>query len=133
MFSFTACGTAFHAGLVGEFLLEHFPTIRARCLEGLASLGFVVDREKNELSRTRNAETLISADGSPVKIFVIPTDEEMVMTEDTVALIEGHYDVHTGFNYSFQRPDYRNTMREEGLISELEKNPKLRSILAVPH
>ncbi|MBN2351855.1 MAG: acetate kinase [Spirochaetales bacterium] len=109
---------------------EMNPHIRARCLEGLAPLGFIVDLEKNELSRTRNAETVISADRSPVKIFVIPTDEEIVMTEDTVALIEGHYDVHTHFSYTFQKPDYCNIMREEGLRSELEKNPKLKSILA---
>jgi acetate kinase len=110
---------------------EMNPLIRGRCLTGLEGLGIVVDPYKNELSRTRNAETVISADGSPVKIFVIPTDEEIVMTEDTVALLGGTYDVHTRFDYSFQRKDYRNTLREEGLKTELAKNPKLKSIIAV--
>ena len=50
---------------------------------------------------SRHAETCISSDTSVVKIFVIPTDEELVMTEDAFALMNGTYDVHTNFKYSF--------------------------------
>jgi acetate kinase len=92
-------------------------------------LGIILDPAKNELARTRNAETCISADNSPVKIFVIPTDEELVMTEDAYALMKGNYDVHTNFTYSFQSPDYVNKGRAEGLKSDLEKNPRLADII----
>jgi acetate kinase len=104
--------------------------VRKKCLEGLENIGCELDEKKNELSRTRNAETLISKDKSKVKIFVIPTDEEMVMTEDTSALLRGEYDIHTRFTYSFQSRDYKNKIREEGLIEEIAKKPELEKIIA---
>jgi acetate kinase len=107
-------------------------TIRGKCLEGLENLGMVVDPVKNNLSHTRNAETEISRPESPVRIFVIPTDEEMVMTEDTVALIEGRYDIHTRFTYSFQSKTYRNLIRESALAEEINANPEVRSIIITP-
>ena len=61
---------------------------------------------------------------------MIPTDEELVYTEDTVALLEGRNDVHTNFTYSFQDPHYVNHLREESFKKELEKNPELASIKA---
>lgn len=109
---------------------EHSPIIREKCLEGLEFLGIKLDKEKNKLANSSNAETCISADDSKVKIFVIPTDEELVMTEDAFALMQGTYDVHTNFKYSFQSPDYINKARAEGLKKELEDLPALASILA---
>jgi acetate kinase len=84
---------------------------REKSLSGLEELGIVIDKDKNLLSQTRNAETEISSPGSRVKVFVIPTDEELVMTEDTFALMSGVYDVHTKFAYSFQKPVYENNAR----------------------
>ena len=114
----------FTAG-VGEFGAD----VRLAVCEGLTHLGIKIDPKKNELARTRNAETCISADDSPVKIFVIPTDEELVMTEDAYALMKGTYDVHTNFTYSFQSPDYVNKARTEGLKKDLEKKPELANII----
>lgn len=109
---------------------EHSPRIRELATENLEILGVKMDLKKNALSNTSNAETLISADDSKVKIFVIPTDEELVMTEDAYALMKGTYDVHTNFKYSFQSKNYVNKAREESLKKELEKLPELREILA---
>ncbi len=109
---------------------EHSPRIRELATENLEILGVKMDLRKNALSNTSNAETLISADDSKVKIFVIPTDEELVMTEDAYALMKGTYDVHTNFKYSFQSKDYVNKAREESLKKELEKLPELKEILA---
>lgn len=109
---------------------EHSPRIRELATENLEILGVKMDLKKNALSNTSNAETLISADDSKVKIFVIPTDEELVMTEDAYALMKGTYDVHTNFKYSFQSKDYVNKAREESLKKELEKLPDLKEILA---
>ena len=109
---------------------EHSPRIRELATENLEILGVKMDLRKNAISNTSNAETLISADDSKVKIFVIPTDEELVMTEDAYALMKGTYDVHTNFKYSFQSKDYVNKAREESLKKELEKLPELKEILA---
>nr|MQY76253.1 propionate kinase [Spirochaeta sp.] len=49
----------------------------------MEELGIKLDNRKNYISMTRDGETLISAEDSRVKIFAIPTDEELVMTEDT--------------------------------------------------
>jgi len=83
------------------------------------------------LSITFNADLYISAEDSRVRIFVIPTDEEIVFVEDAVAILEGRYDVHhTEFKYSFEDPAYRNKMRDEEFARECEKNPALAKIVA---
>ncbi|MDR0539446.1 MAG: acetate kinase [Spirochaetaceae bacterium] len=117
----------FTAG-VGEFA----GFMRTKFCKGLEKLGFVLDEEKNNLARTRNCESLISADNSPLPIYVIPTDEELVMTEDAFALLNGTYDIHTKFAYSFQKKDYVNKARAAGLEKDLAKNPALKKIIALP-
>jgi acetate kinase len=111
---------------------ERGATIREKAVAGLEDLGIKIDSRANQISRTRNAETLISTSDSPVKIFVIPTDEELVMTEDTYALLQGTYKVHTRFTYSFQSPDYRNKERAVALADELKEKPELAAIIASP-
>lgn len=110
---------------------EMNPDIRELSLSGLENFGIKIDKKKNRLSRVKCAETLISAADSNTKIFVIPTDEELVMTEDTYALLAGTYDVHTRFTYSFQKKSYVNKEREAKLQLLLKKDPKIRSILAL--
>ncbi|MDR1467660.1 MAG: acetate kinase [Spirochaetaceae bacterium] len=117
----------FTAG-VGEFAT----VIRQKVLEGLAPVGYVYDPAKNDLAHTRNAETNIAADGAKIPIFIIPTDEELVMTEDAFALMKGTYDVHTNFKYTFQDKSYVNKSRAEGLKGDLQKNPALADIIAHP-
>jgi acetate kinase len=105
-------------------------TIRRLALEGLEELGIRLDSRRNELALCRNAETIISTDSSPVKAYVIPTDEELVMTEDAQALMTGTYDVHTNFRYSFQDPAYVNKERAAALERDLAERPELRDCLA---
>lgn len=102
--------------------------IRAKVCEGLEFLGIRLDPEKNRLARTRNAEVCISRDDSPVKVFVIPTDEERVIIEDTVAIMNGTYDDHTRFVYPFQKPDYVNHQRRLEFERECEQKPELRAL-----
>ena len=109
---------------------ERGPIIREKACSGLENYGIKIDPERNQWSFTGNAETYIHADDSKTKIFVIPTDEELVMTEDAYALMKGTYDVHTNFTYSFQSPDYVNKAREEGLKGDLVKRPNIAKILA---
>ncbi|HUT04880.1 MAG TPA: acetate kinase [bacterium] len=97
---------------------EMSPEIRGKSLENMEALGIKLDKERNEAARTRNKELVISADDSRVKVLVIPTDEEYVFTADVVAILENRYDVHTKFEYSFQRSGYVNTMRDESYAKE---------------
>ena len=105
---------------------------RGKALEGLDFLGIKYDPAKNEASRTRNAETEISAKNSKVKIYVIPTDEERVFVEDVAGLLNGTYDVHTNFSYTFQKPGYRNTLRDRAFEKECAKKPALLDIAVDP-
>lgn len=100
---------------------EMSTTTRSKILEGLELFGIRYDSEKNSVARTRNKESDISAPDSKVKIFVIPTDEELVFVEDVVALIEGRYDIHTNFKYTFQEKGYKNLMRERAYKKEQEE------------
>src|SRR5574344_1759033 len=112
---------------------EHSALIRGKCLEGLEWMGVKIDPKKNAIANTGNAETCISADDSKVKIFVIPTDEELVMTEDAYALMKGTYDVHTNFTYRFQSPSYENKARKAALEGDLKKRPHIKDIIAKIH
>ena len=111
---------------------EQAPAIRRRVVEDLDILGIKTDMEKNDLSATPNAETDITAPDSKTKVYVIPTDEELVMTEDTYALMNGSYDAHTNFTYSFQSRDYSNKARAARFAKQVEKSPKLKEIVAKP-
>ncbi|MBQ9238824.1 MAG: acetate kinase [Treponema sp.] len=111
---------------------EHSVSQRAAALEGLEPLGIVLDKNKNILASRTGSETCISAEYSPTKVFVIPTDEELVMTEDTYALLKGTYDIHTKFTYSFQDPQYVNKARAASLQEELAEHPDLEQVLARP-
>ncbi len=112
---------------VGEMAADH----RARALEDLEFMGVKVDLEKNKVARTRNAESDISAPDSKVKIFVIPTDEELVIIEDVVAILNGSYDIHTKFKYSFQDPNYRNKLRDTEFEKQLQKKPEMAKAKAI--
>jgi acetate kinase len=98
--------------------------MREEICSGLEELGVKIDPERNRQATSRNHEFVISADPSPVKVFVIPTDEELVFVEDVVGILEGTYGTHD-FHYSFEKPEYRNELREEAYKREIdEKNKK---------
>jgi acetate kinase len=80
--------------------------IRARAIRGLEHIGIIFDEERNNSAMTRKRETLITSDDSPVKVYVIPTDEELVFTEDVAAILDGSYTDHMNFEYSFSKPDF---------------------------
>ncbi len=53
---------------------------------GLEFMGVKMDDEKNKACRA--TEAIISADDSRVKVCVIPTDEELMIAKDTLALVK---------------------------------------------
>ena len=64
---------------------EHSPTVRRKSCEGLSFMGIELDAEKNE--RTVGGEADISSANSPSKIFVIPTNEEIVIAREAERLV----------------------------------------------
>ena len=78
--------------------------LRARYCEGLEELGIKLDPAKNDaaLARLDAGESVISADDSRVKIFMIPTNEEIVIVEDTLGIMNKTYNPdHLKMKYSF--------------------------------
>ena len=65
---------------------ENQINIRKGICENLKYLGIEIDDEKNN---SRGEEVEISTPNSKVKVFVIPTDEEIMIARDTMALISG--------------------------------------------
>lgn len=63
---------------------ENSPPARKQVCEGLEFLGVELDDEKNNI---RGKEVEISKEGSKVKIYVIPTNEELMIARDTQELI----------------------------------------------
>ncbi|WP_283193377.1 acetate/propionate family kinase [Rhizobium sp. AN80A] len=61
---------------------ENSPAMRERIARKLAWLGVSLDVERNNAG-----ELLVSSDDSKVKVFVIPTDEELMIARHTFALI----------------------------------------------
>ncbi len=81
--------------------------IREKALEGLEPMGIILDKEVNRNTMTRKVETTITTPDSPVKVFVIPTNEELVFVEDVVAILEDTYTDHMKFEYSFTKKDFQ--------------------------
>ena len=60
--------------------------VRQGATAGLEFMGIKMDDEKNKACRA--TEAVISADDSRVKVCVIPTDEELMIAKDTLALVK---------------------------------------------
>ena len=63
---------------------ENSADLRARMVEGLEFMGIAIDKEKNNF---RGEMRDISAPGAKVKTLVIPTNEELVIAMDTMAIV----------------------------------------------
>jgi acetate kinase len=70
------------AGGIGE----NSPEIRAEALDGLHGLGFVLDQESN--AGAVGVEREITGEGSAVRIFVIPTDEDRMIYQEVRKLLD---------------------------------------------
>jgi len=65
---------------------ENSPEIRAKISESLSWMGIKIDSQLNENFLNRR-EGIISQDAARLKVFVIPTNEELLIARDTVRLI----------------------------------------------
>ena len=74
-------GIVFTAGIG-----EHMPYLRKLVLEGLEYLGVELDEERNNFGHS-STPVKISTDSSKVAIYMIPTNEELVIAQDTEAIV----------------------------------------------
>ena len=65
---------------------ENSASMRQGIVSGLEYMGVKMDPEANNV---RGKEAVISAPDSKVKILLIPTDEELMIAQDTAALVKG--------------------------------------------
>ncbi|MBD5189843.1 MAG: acetate kinase [Bacteroidales bacterium] len=63
---------------------ENQPQTRERICKQLSYLGVTFNEEAN---KTRGEEIVISGEDSKVKVVVIPTDEELMIAQDTAAIV----------------------------------------------
>ncbi len=64
---------------------EHNPDVVNRCVEGLEELGIVFDDSHND---DEQYEGIISKPESKIKMYVIPTNEELKIAEETMELLK---------------------------------------------
>ena len=69
---------------------ENCEKMRRMIFAGLQPLGMILDEEKN---RQRGFEREISTESSPVKIIIIPTNEEYMIARDTYEILHEKVDV----------------------------------------
>ena len=65
---------------------ENDPGTRAKAVAGLEFMGIQIDPEKNNV---RGKEVDVAAEGSRARVLVIPTNEELMIAQDTAALVKG--------------------------------------------
>jgi acetate kinase len=66
---------------------ENNDAVRAGVCQGLEGLGITLNAKRNR-GRIARART-ISADDSPVAVLVVPTNEELEIAEQTLAVVSG--------------------------------------------
>jgi acetate kinase len=67
---------------------ENSPEVRSEALTGLESIGIALDEEKN--ASVRGAEAEITGRRSRTRIFVIPTDEDLMIYRETLKILENN-------------------------------------------
>jgi acetate kinase len=67
---------------------ENSSEIRRRICDGLQWLGIELDPARND-SHTGGREGVISAEHSRAAVYVVPTDEELLIARDTVRVVSG--------------------------------------------
>jgi len=82
---------------------ENFWLLRQLALENLEHIGIEVDMVKNLAANSASGETDVSFSSSKVRIFVIPTNEELVFVEDVAAVLNGTYTDHMNYPYTFAK------------------------------
>ena len=78
------CDAVVFTGGIGE----NNPAYRKRVADKLAFMGVKIDDEKNEFAKRNGLEVDISAEGTTVRMLVLPTNEELMIAKDTYELVK---------------------------------------------
>ncbi len=65
---------------------ENSPIVRSRVCSNMENLGIKIDEELNQ-AVIRGKETKISSEDSKVEVWVIPTNEELIIARDTCRIV----------------------------------------------
>lgn len=65
---------------------ENEKRMREGVCDGLEFMGIEIDKEIND--KTRGEEIIISKPGAKVKVMIVPTNEELVIAQDTKTIVE---------------------------------------------
>lgn len=85
--SFYAAMTRTDAVVMTAGIGENSAELRERIFAGLAHMGMILDKERNQVEGAIGMNRIISIDDSPIKICVVTTDEEMRIARETDALV----------------------------------------------
>ncbi|MBE6576476.1 MAG: acetate kinase [Ruminococcaceae bacterium] len=84
--SYTAAMGGLDAIVFTAGIGENTSLVRAGALEGLGFMGIEIDKELN--NSVRGKLTKLSTDNSKVQVWLIPTNEELVIASDTEAIVK---------------------------------------------
>ncbi|MCR5582626.1 MAG: acetate kinase [Eggerthellaceae bacterium] len=85
--SYYAAMTRTDAVVMTAGIGENSADLRERIFAGLAHMGMILDKERNDVTGQIGMNRVISIDDSPIKICVVTTDEEMRIARETDNLI----------------------------------------------
>jgi acetate kinase len=66
---------------------ENNPELRDRACEGMEFFGIEIDRELNAKTHHQPNTVELSTANSKVKVYVLPTNEELMIASDTEAIV----------------------------------------------
>lgn len=87
--SFYAAMTVTDAVVMTAGIGENSAELRERIFAGLAHMGMILDKDKNNVTGAIGTNRIISIDDSPIKICVVTTDEEIRIARETDAIVSG--------------------------------------------
>ncbi|WP_165170190.1 acetate/propionate family kinase [Adlercreutzia sp. ZJ242] len=85
--SYYAAMTRTDAVVMTAGIGENSADLRERIFRGLAHMGMILDKERNNVEGAIGMNRVISIDDSPIKICVVTTDEEMRIARETDNLV----------------------------------------------
>ena len=68
---------------------ENDPEIRRRVISGLELIGVAIDQERNAATRGPSAPVDLSFRGAPIRVLVVPTNEELEIARQTAQAVTG--------------------------------------------
>ena len=66
---------------------ENNPEVRRRVVAGLELIGVAIDSERNQATRGSSGPTDLSFRGAPIRVLVIPTNEELEIARQTARTV----------------------------------------------